>query len=52
MDGVFTDEKGKHDYKAYAVYWRAKYKAKGKAAASAKTPYKINYGVFTHQHCT
>ena len=44
MDGVFTDEKGKHDYKEYAVYQRAKYKAKGKAAASAKTTHKINYG--------
>ena len=44
MNGVFTDQKGKHDYKAYAVHWRAKYKSKEKAAASAKTTHKINYG--------
>ena len=44
MDGVFRNEKGERDYKAYAVHWRAKYKAKGKAAASAKTTHKINYG--------
>ena len=45
MNDVFIDSKtGKPDYKSYFVHWRAKYKARDKAAASTKTTHKINYG--------
>ena len=45
MKDVFIDSKtGKPDYKSYFVHWRAKYKARDKAAASTKATQKVNYG--------
>ena len=46
MRGIFEDEQGQKDYKAYMIYWMAKYKerAKHKDNSTAKTGHKINYG--------
>ena len=46
MKGIFEDEQGERDYKAYMIHWRAKYKerARYKHSATTKTGHKINYG--------
>ena len=46
MRGIFEDEEGNKDYKAYMIYWMAKYKerTKHKENSTTKAGHKINYG--------
>ena len=45
MRGIFEDEQGQKDYKAYMIYWMANYKerANHKDSSTAKTMHKIHY---------